>query len=63
MTTKQSPPSATCDKFLLRFNVDDLRKNLKVRATENERTMNAEILYLIKRGLQADQQQHPQAKT
>lgn len=56
MTTKQPPPSATCDKFILRFSVDGLRKDLKVRAAENERTLNAEILYLIKRGLRAEQQ-------
>lgn len=56
MTIKQPPPSATCDKFILRFNVDGLRKELKVRAAENERTLNAEILYLIKRGLQVERQ-------
>lgn len=55
METKK-PPSDTCDKFILRFNVDGLRKQLKVRAAENERTLNAEILYLIKRGLAAEQQ-------
>lgn len=43
------------DKFILRFNVDGLRKQLKVRAAENERTLNAEILYLIKRGLASEQ--------
>lgn len=53
---KQKPPSDTCDKFILRFNVDGLRKILKIRAAENERTLNAEILYLIKRGMQAEQQ-------
>lgn len=56
MDTKHPPPSASCDKFILRFNVDGLRKELKVRAAENERTLNAEILYLIKRGLQIEQQ-------
>ena len=57
MTAKtQRPPSETCDKFILRFNVEGLRKQLKVRAAENERSLNAEILYLIKRGLQSDQQ-------
>lgn len=53
--TKHRPPSETCDKFILRFNVDGLRKKLKVRAAENERTLNAEILHLIKRGLAAEQ--------
>lgn len=54
-STKQPPPSVTCDRFLLRFNVDSLRKELKVRAAKNERSLNAEILYLIKRGLEAEQ--------
>ncbi|AVS67851.1 hypothetical protein C8245_21200 [Paracidovorax avenae] len=54
MTEKAPPPSATCDKFILRFHVDGLRKELKVRAASNERTLNAEILYLIKRGLDAE---------
>lgn len=58
MATKQPPPSDTCDKFLLRLNADGLRKQLKIRAAENERTLNAEILYLIKRGLRAEEQQN-----
>ncbi len=53
-TTQSPPPSAQSDKFILRFNVDGLRKELKVRAAQNERTLNGEILYLIKRGLQAE---------
>lgn len=48
--------SQICDKFILRMHEDGMRKQLKVRAAENERTLNAEILYLIKRGLQAEQQ-------
>ncbi|EFI62653.1 MULTISPECIES: Arc family DNA-binding protein [Comamonas] len=47
-------PSLTADKFLMRFYQDGLRKQLKVRAAQNERTLNAEILYLIKRGLEAE---------
>ncbi|MDD3016773.1 MAG: hypothetical protein PHE74_00015 [Comamonas sp.] len=54
-SSKKSPPSATADKFMLRFNQDGLRKELKVRAAQNERTLTAEILYLIKRGLAAEQ--------
>jgi plasmid stability protein len=54
--TKPKPPSDTCDRFILRFNVEGLRKDLKVRAAKNERTLNAEILYLIKRGLESEQQ-------
>lgn len=57
MNAKQPPPSATCDKFILRFNVEGLRKELKIRAAKNERTLNAEILYLIKRGAEAESSQ------
>lgn len=53
--TIPKPPSAICDKFMLRFHVDGLRKELKARAVRNERTLNAEILYLIKRGLETEQ--------
>lgn len=56
MQAKTPPPSATCDRFLLRFNVDGLRKELKIRAAQNERSLNGEILHLIKRGLEADRQ-------
>ena len=57
MTTPQPTlPSRDADKFILRFNVDGLRKELKIRAATNERTLNAEILFLIKRGMEAEQQ-------
>lgn len=52
---KPKPPSATCDKFIVRFNADGLRKELKVRAAQNERSLNAEILYLIKQGMTTEQ--------
>lgn len=55
-TEKSKPPSALADKFMLRFNPDGLRKQLKIRAAENERTLNGEIMHLIKRGLQAEKQ-------
>jgi plasmid stability protein len=54
--TKFKPPGDTADKFILRFDAGGLRKALKVRAAQNERTLNAEILYLIKRGLTAELQ-------
>ena len=54
MTNKQPPPSATADKFLMRFHQDGLRKELKLRAVQNERTLNAEIIYLVKCGLEAE---------
>ena len=55
MNTKLQPPSAISDKVMLRFNQDGLRKQLKIRAAENERSLNGEIMYLIKCGLQAEQ--------
>lgn len=57
MTTEKTKyPSETCDKFMLRFTADGLRKHLKLRAAENNRSMNGEIQYLIKRGLESEQQ-------
>lgn len=53
----KKPPSATADKFLMRFHQDGLRRELKVRAAQNERTLNAEILFLIKRGLDVVKQE------
>lgn len=52
---KQLAPSEQADKFMLRLQNDGLRKQLKIRAIENERTLNAEILYLVKLGLKTDQ--------
>jgi len=52
---KKLAPSEQADKFMLRLQNDGLRKQLKIRAIENERTLNAEILYLVKLGLKADQ--------
>jgi len=49
-TTAKQPS----DKVMLRMHDAGLRKHIKVRAAMNERTMNAEILFLIKRGLEAE---------
>lgn len=46
--------SDTADKFILRLYDEGLRKHLKVRAARNDRTLNGEILYLLKRGLAAE---------
>lgn len=43
-------------QFVLRFPDGEVRKELKVRAAQNERSLNSEILYLIKRGIAAEQQ-------
>lgn len=53
-----SPPGAQPapkTQFVLRFPDGAIRKELKVRAAKNERSLNSEILYLIKRGLAAEQ--------
>lgn len=54
-----SPPGAqpaSKSQFMLRFPDGEIRKELKVRAAKNERSLNSEILYLIKRGLSVEQQ-------
>ncbi|MCD2163823.1 Arc family DNA-binding protein [Comamonas koreensis] len=43
------------DQFVLRFPESNMRKEIKARAAMNERSMNAELIYLIKRG-QAEEQ-------
>lgn len=40
------------DRFILRFHTADQRKQLKIRAINNSRSMNAELLYLIQRGIE-----------
>ena len=56
MNAEKKPyPSQLADRFIVRFHDEGLRKQLKVKAAENERTLNAEILYLIKRGIQSEQ--------
>lgn len=39
------------DKFVLRFDAPGLRDALKARAAANRRSLNAELLSLIERGL------------
>ena len=39
------------DKYIVRFHDPGLRAQLKSRAALNERTLNAEIIYLVKKGL------------
>lgn len=57
MTIDRQPRSKAVEQFVVRFNADGLRRELKVRAAMNERTLNSEILHLIKLGLAAEQQQ------
>lgn len=41
------------DRFILRFHTPDQRKALKIRAINNGRSTNAELLYLIERGIES----------
>lgn len=50
---KYKSPSHAADRFILRFHEDGLRDALKQRAAQNKRSLNAEILYLIEKGVQA----------
>lgn len=46
-------PSHTADRFIVRFHSDGQRQALKQRAAENKRSLNAEILFLIEKGIEA----------
>ena len=41
-------PSEAADKFMLRF-PDGLRQQVKIEAAKNNRSMNAEVVYHLKR--------------
>ena len=41
------------DKFILRFDSEGQRQQIKERAARNHRTMNAELLTLIEAGMRA----------
>ena len=44
-------PSEKADRFVLRM-PDGLRACVKDRAQQNERSMNSELIYLIKKGIE-----------
>lgn len=44
-------PSERADRFMLRL-PDGLRDCVKDRAERNERSMNSELIYLIKKGIE-----------
>ncbi|WP_273430465.1 hypothetical protein [Chitinibacter tainanensis] len=46
-------PSESQDKFMLRFKLDGQREQLKALAAEEGRTLNGQILFLIKKGMEA----------
>lgn len=52
-TGAESARQGSKDKYVLRFHSEDQRAELKARAALNRRTLNAELLYLIKRGMEA----------
>lgn len=62
MSIQPAHHNALRDAFLLRFREDGLRAALKVRAAQNERSLNSELLFLIKKGLAADGQQKASAE-
>lgn len=51
MAEKKKRPSQVADRFIVRM-PDGLRDEIKKNAVENRRTMNAEILMLIERGME-----------
>lgn len=53
---QQGSQPALKTQFVIRFPDAEVRKELKIRAAKNERSLNSEILYLIKRGLATEQQ-------
>ena len=56
-----TPAAAKSEQYVLRFSEQGMRKAIKASAAINERSMNAEIIYLIKRGqdsVQAKEAQH-----
>lgn len=51
MPDKKKTPSRDSDKYVVRF-PEGLRNKIKVRAVENNRTMNSEIIYLLRKGVE-----------
>lgn len=49
------------DKFMLRL-PEGMRKQIKQQALDNERTMNSELVYLIKMGMKEVGKQKPAAQ-
>lgn len=50
-----SSPSITADKYMVRF-PDGMREEIKRIASENERTINGEIVYRLKKSLKAEKE-------
>lgn len=48
---KQQAPSEKADRYLIRFK-EGMRSTIKQQAAKANRTMNAEILFLIEKGME-----------
>lgn len=51
MSEIQKSPSRDSDKYIVRFK-DGMRSKIKEHAARNNRTMNAEILSLLEKGME-----------
>lgn len=51
MAQKYGNAKADSDKFMLRL-PEGMRSDIKQKAANNERSMNSEILYLLKKGIE-----------
>lgn len=52
MSENQKLPGRDAEKYIVRFK-EGMRDEIKRRAAENCRSMNAEIIYLVQRGMEA----------
>lgn len=52
MIDDQKTLSRDKDKYIVRFK-DGMREEIKRRAADNGRSMNAEIIHLLRRGMEA----------
>ncbi len=49
------------DKFMLRL-PEGMRQQIKLQAAQNERSMNSELVFLIKAGMKEVENQQPKAQ-
>lgn len=54
MSHKKAHNARNADKFIIRFSDDEGRENLRKAAEANMRSMNAQALYYIERGMIQD---------
>jgi hypothetical protein len=45
-------PSQSADRFIIRFHNNGQRDALKRRASKNKRSLNAELLFLLEKGIE-----------